>query len=80
MYSDDGKPVWYLSVYATPDPKVFSGNWWLYGNGQATGGAYKPATRLNDNFAPLSIRFTDSKNGVMTLPGGKQLAITRFLF
>ncbi len=80
MYADDGKPVWYLSVYPTPDPKVFSGNWWLYGNGQATGGPYKPTTRLTDNFAPLSIRFTDSKNGVMTLPGGKQLAITRFLF
>ncbi len=80
MYADDGKPIWYISVYPTPDPKVFSGNWWLYGNGQPTGGAYKPAARLTDNFAPLTIRFIDSKNAIMTLPGGKELTITRFLF
>jgi hypothetical protein len=80
MYDESGKPVWYISVYPTADPKVFDGSWWVYGNGQTLGGPYKPAAQLTNNFAPLSIRFTDSQNATMTLPGGKSLAITRFKF
>ena len=51
MYDDAGNPVWYLSVYETPDP-AFSGSWWSYANGQTMGGAYKPPTQTTTTSRP----------------------------
>lgn len=80
MYDDAGQPVWYLSVYQTPNARVFSGNWWTYANGQTIAGAYRPATRTSDNFAPLRIEFQSATDAILTLPTGRQLSITRFRF
>jgi hypothetical protein len=80
MYDDAGNPVWYLSVYPTSDPRVFQGNWWLYGNGQSLMAPYKPATRITDAFAPVTIQFQGPQNATLTLPGGRQLPLTRFRF
>ena len=80
MYDDAGNPVWYLSVYETPNARLFSGNWWTYANGQTLTGAYKPATRINDHVAPVTVQFDTTTTGTMSLPGGKQLPITRFRF
>ncbi len=80
MYDEAGNPVWYLSSYATPDPRQFSGNWWSYANGQTLTGAYRPATQVSNNVAPLSIRFDTATTGFLTLPGNRQVPITRFRF
>lgn len=80
MYDDAGNPVWYLAVYATPDIASFTGNWWTYANGQTLTGAYRPATRTSDAFAPVAIRFNSSTTATMTLPGGRQLELQRHRF
>jgi alpha-tubulin suppressor-like RCC1 family protein len=80
MYDEAGQPVWYLSVYETPDLSRFGGNWWSYANGQAMGAAYRPATRVSDHVAPVAVQFTAPDRAVMTLPGGRQLALTRHRF
>ena len=80
MYDDAGNPVWYISVYETPNPRVFSGNWWSFANGQSMGGAYRPATRTSDNVAPVTINFTGPDTAVMTLPNGRSTALTRQRF
>jgi hypothetical protein len=80
MYDDAGNAVWYLSDYATPDPRLFSGNWWTFGNGQTLTGPYKPAVQLSNNVAPVTIQFDSATTGTMTLPGGRKLPITRFRY
>ena len=51
-----------------------------FANGQSMGGAYRPATRTNDNFAPLTINFTGTDTAVMTLPGGRTTNLVRQRF
>jgi hypothetical protein len=51
MYDAAGNPTWYLSIYPTPDPLQFSGNWWTYAGGQSMGGPYRPATQTSQSFA-----------------------------
>jgi hypothetical protein len=80
MYDDAGKPVWYLSVYPTPDPRAFSGNWWSFANGQSLMSPYRPATRVNDNVAPVTIQFSGPETALLTLPGGRTTQLTRFRF
>jgi hypothetical protein len=80
MYDDNGNPVWYISVYETPNARVFSGNWWTFANGQSMGGTYRAATRTSDNFAPLSINFTGPDTAVMTLPNGRSTNLVRQRF
>jgi hypothetical protein len=80
MYDAGGNPVWYLSIFPTPDARTFSGSWWSFANGQTLTGAYKPATRINDNVAPVTIRFDTTTTATMTLPGGRQIPVTRFRF
>ena len=80
MYDDNGTPVWYLSVQPTPNLQAFTGNWWLFANGQSRAGAYKPATRVNDNVAPVSIQFTSATTATMTLPNGRTTSLQRLRF
>ncbi|MEP7068851.1 MAG: hypothetical protein ABI789_06405 [Usitatibacter sp.] len=80
MYDDAGKPVWYIAVYETPNARAFNGNWWTFANGQSMGGAYKPATRTSDSFAPVSINFTGADTAIMTLPNGRTTNLVRQRF
>ncbi|HEX7560398.1 MAG TPA: hypothetical protein VF386_14445, partial [Usitatibacter sp.] len=77
MYDDSGNPVWYISVYQTPDARVFSGNWWTFANGQSMGGVYKPADFTSDHFAPVTITFQTSTTATMTLPNGRTTQLIR---
>lgn len=80
MYDAAGNPVWYLTVATTPDLRRLQGSWWEYANGQAMGAAYRPAQRVNDNVAPVTIEFTGTTEAVMTLPGGRTTRLTRYRF
>ena len=80
MYDEAGQPVWYLSVFPTPDIARFSGEWWSYAGGQAMGGPYKPATRVNDHVAAVTVEFTARDRAVMTLPGGRRINLVRHRF
>jgi hypothetical protein len=80
MYDDAGNPVWYLSVYPTPDPRQFSGNWWSYANGQSLTGTYKPPTRVNESVAPVTVQFHDATTATMTLPNGRTTNLRRHRF
>ena len=82
MYDASGNPIWYLSTNTTPSSNLrsYSGTWWEYGNGQTLTGPYKPATRINDNVAPVTIQFSGPTTGLLTLPGGRTTAIERFRF
>jgi hypothetical protein len=67
-------------VFQTPDIRAFNGNWWLYANGQSLMGAYKPATKINDNVAPVSIQFTSATTATLMLPNGRSTNLIRHRF
>jgi hypothetical protein len=80
MYDDAGNPVWYIAVYPTPNPRVFSGNWWTFANGQSMSGTYHPPTQTSSTFAPVTITFSGPESAVMTLPNGRTTSLTRQRF
>ena len=80
MYEPDGRPVWYLAQNPMVTPQSFSSTWVQVGNGQSLAGPYRKANIINSNIGPVSIQFQDAANAVMTLPGDRQLAITRQRF
>ena len=80
MYDDAGNPVWYISVFQTPDTRQFSGAWWSYANGQSMGGAYQAPTQTSNNVAPVTVRFSAPDTAIMTLPNGRTTALTRQRF
>jgi hypothetical protein len=67
-------------VYETPNIRAISGSWWRYANGQAMGGAYKPATRVSDNVAPVTVTFSGPDSALMTLPNGRTTQLQRHRF
>ena len=80
MYDEQGNSVWYLGVYETPDIRAMAGNWWSYANGQSMMGTYRPATRVSENVAPVTITFTGPDTAIITLPGGRTSALQRHRF
>ena len=80
MYDDAGNPIWYITVVSTPNPLTMNGAWWQFANGMTQAGPYRAATRTNDNVGPATIAFTSATTATMTLPGGRQIALSRFRF
>ena len=80
MYEADGRPVWYVAQNPMTTPQSFSSIWVQVANGQTLTGAYRKPIILNGNVGLVTIQFTDAANAIMTLPGNKQLAITRQRF
>ena len=58
----------------------FSSVWQQIANGQTLTGPYKQPVISNANVGPVAIQFQDTANAILTLPGGRQLAITRQRF
>ena len=79
MYDTDGTPVWYLSTGPMTTPTSYTGTWTEYGGGQTMTGPWQP-NKVLANAGPLKLNFSDSRNGTMTLPDGRQIPITRFQF
>ena len=82
MYDDAGSPIWYLASNTTPSSNLlsFSASWLQLANGVTLTGAYKPASIVNNNVAPVSITFQGVENAILTLPGGRTTAIRRYRF
>jgi alpha-tubulin suppressor-like RCC1 family protein len=80
MYDEAGNPVWFISVYSTPDPRAFAGNWWSYANGQSMGGAYRAPVQTSNTVAPVTVQFSAPDTALMTLPNGRTTRLTRQRF
>lgn len=81
MYDISGNPVWYVSgPTAMTDAMTYIGTWVQYGNGPTLSGPYKAATIINPNVGGLTIQFTDTQTGILTLPGGQRIPIQKYWF
>ena len=80
MYRSDGSPVWYVSAGTMTTSQVYQGTWTEYANGQAMGGAFKPATVKNANVGAVSMVFSSTTTAVLTLPDGRRISLKRYRF
>jgi hypothetical protein len=80
MYDASGNPLWYVTGNAMSGPQAFQGSWSQFANGQTLTGAYKPNALVNANVGPVSFQFESATKGTLTLPGGRQVVVTRFGF
>ena len=93
MYDASGNPIWYISagpmtsmttggIYGGEMTTTWSytGALQQYANGQAIGAPYTQPTLVNPNVGTITVLFNDPENGVLTLPDGRQVPFTRFVF
>jgi hypothetical protein len=80
MYDTSGNPIWYLATGAMTNIQLFQGVWQLYGGGQTLTGPYVGPSIVTPDVGGLTLQFTDTANATLTLPGGRQIQFTRFLF
>jgi hypothetical protein len=81
MYDDAGNPVWYIAAKPRNDnPLAFSSNWEQYVNGQTLTGAYRPPVRPPTLVGPATIQFQGAADAIMTMPGGRQVTLSRYRF
>jgi serine protease len=78
MYNDRGEPVWYTAAGKLSDGKRFSGDLLLSESGQAMTAPYRaPTTR---SIGAIKLVFDSATKGLLTLPDGRDLVISRFKF
>lgn len=80
MYDAAGNPVWYLINGTMAAPNRFEGSWMQFANGQAMGAPYRAPTLVNAQVGAAQLEFTDARSGTLTLPDGRRIALTRFVF
>lgn len=80
FYDANGAATWYIASGPLTSDGSFSGQLKQYAGGQTLTGAYVEPTIVNSNAGAISIKFSDSTNGVLTLPDNRQIPITRFRF
>lgn len=81
MYDSSGDPVWYSSgPTGLLQPTAYAGVWQQFGNGQTLTGAYSSPTEVNADVGSITLQFSSTTTGVLTLPDGRQVAIERYSF
>lgn len=80
FYDANGAATWYIASGPLTSDGSFSGQLKQYAGGQTLTGSYVEPTIVNSNAGAISIKFSDSTNGILTLPDSRQIPITRFRF
>ncbi len=81
MYDDTGAPVWYIAANPRSDnARAFSSQWEKYVNGQTLTGTYHPPVRPPTYVGAATIQFQGADTAIMTMPGGRQVNLSRYRF
>ncbi|MBI3345430.1 MAG: hypothetical protein HY028_11360 [Gammaproteobacteria bacterium] len=80
MYDSSGNPIWYVSPGGMTSPTLYQGSWLQFANGQTLTGAYKAPSQPPTNVGAVALQFTSTTTATLTLPDGRQIPLTRFLF
>jgi len=79
MYDLVGNAVWYVASGALANQRLNT-SWSEYANGQTLTSEYQMAQMKNPVVGSLRLVFSDSQTAVLTLPDGRNLNLTRFVF
>lgn len=79
MYDDAGAAVWYLTSGAMTGAD-FRGMWSQFRNGQSLTGAYAAPSVVGNAGGPVTLQFQSKSAGILTLPDGSQIQVSRFRF
>lgn len=79
MYDSRGQATWFVSQNSMTEPLTYQGSLQEFAGGQTLTGAYQAPTTSTDR-GSLTIQFTSATDGVVTFPGGSQIALTRYRF
>jgi Cytochrome C oxidase, cbb3-type, subunit III len=80
MYAANGDPTWYVSNGIMSSPSRYAGEWLAFTNGQAMGAPWRDATITVPHAGSLLLQFSDATHGNLTLPDGRIVPLTRFIF
>ncbi|HWQ94135.1 MAG TPA: S8 family serine peptidase, partial [Gammaproteobacteria bacterium] len=80
MYDSSGNPIWYVSSGGMTFSNLYQGSWLQFANGQTLTGTYQPPSQPPANVGALTLQFTSATTAILTLPNGRQIPLTRFLF
>jgi hypothetical protein len=80
MYDSAGNPTWYVATGTMTESNAFIGTWELFAGGNPAIGQFRAAQLSNANPGGVTLQFTDNSHAVLTLPGGRQIPLTRFVF
>ena len=81
MYDTQGNPIWYASgPVAMTATAAYQGSWQQYANGQTLTGNWHLPQVLNTNVGSITLQFSSTTNAILTLPDGRQIAITRYRY
>ena len=78
LYDEAGRAIWYIAN-GTYAGGVFQGTLQEFGGGQPMGGSWSQAGMVADR-GQVTLRSTGNGTGVLVLPNGRQVALTRFGF
>jgi hypothetical protein len=59
---------------------LYQGNWQQYGNGETLTGGYRAPVIVNGNAGSATLQFSSPTTATLTLPGGRQIPLTRYMF
>ncbi len=80
MYDDGGNPIWYVTTGTMASPTLYQNAWLQFANGQTLTGPFKQNQLINGNAGGITLQFNSTTTATLTLPGGRQIALTRFIF
>lgn len=80
MYDASGNPVWYATGGKMTTPQFYQGTWVQYGNGQPLIGSWSEAKPTNPNVGVALFGFDSFTTGLLQLPDGRLVKLTRFSF
>jgi len=76
VYDERGNPVWYVSHGSMNGDRSYRGRWLRLAGGTTVQGSYRVPADTMDAGA-VALRFSDTRQAVLTLPDGRQLPISR---
>ncbi|MBI3499935.1 MAG: peptidoglycan DD-metalloendopeptidase family protein [Proteobacteria bacterium] len=79
MYNAAGQPVWYVTENTLTAPLTYQGRLLEYAGGQALTGSYRSPSLAGDRGAVV-VQFTSDTDGILTLPNGRPIRLTRYRF
>jgi hypothetical protein len=80
LYNEAGQAVWYVANGTMVSSSLFSGTLTEYSGGSMLASGSFRAPTASISRGAVTIQFPTATTGVMTLPSGAQVALTRFAF